>query len=86
MSDSFDIGLSQVSPDDQSLRLLIGENVRRLRTEQDLSKKTLARISGVSRPLLDKVERGEADLRASYISRIADSLSVPPAVLLTPHR
>ena len=68
-----------------SLNEIIGKNVQRLRIEQSLSKKTLARIARVSRPQLDKIESGEADVRLSCIARIADSLSVTPADLLKPY-
>ena len=63
----------------------IGKNVQRLRIEQSLPKKTLARIARVSRPQLDKIESGEADVRVSCIARIADCLSVAPADLLKPY-
>ena len=68
------------------LRVRIGENVHRLRVDQDLNKKTFAKIAGISRPLLNKIERGEADLRMSYIIRIADVLSVTPVDLITDHK
>jgi len=69
----------------ESLNEIIGKNVQRLRIEQSLSKKTLACIARVSRPQLDKIESGEADVRLSCIARIADSLSVAPADLLKPY-
>ena len=69
-----------------SLNETVGRNVQRLRAEQSLPKKTLAHIACVSRPQLDKIERGEADVRQSCIARIADSLSVAPADLLKPHQ
>ena len=69
-----------------SINAIVGKNVKRLRIEQNLPKKTLASIASVSRPLLDKVENGEADLRLSYIVRIADSLSVTPIDLLKPYQ
>ena len=68
-----------------SLNETIGKNVQRLRIEQSLPKKTLARIARVSRPQLDKIESGEADVRMSCIARIADGLSVAPADLLKPY-
>jgi len=67
-----------------SLNETIGRNVQRLRVEQELPKKTLAHIARVSRPQLDKIESGEADVRLSCIARIADGLSVAPADLLKP--
>ena len=67
-----------------SLNETVGRNVQRLRVEQSLPKKTFAHIANVSRPQLDKIESGEADVRLSCIARIADSLSVAPADLLKP--
>lgn len=86
MSDHIDDTFEHQSEPTASLNKIIGKNVQRLRIEQNLPKKTLARISSVSRPLLDKIENGEADVRLSCIVRIADGLSVTPAELLKPHR
>ncbi len=66
------------------LSVVLGDNVKRLRVEQGLNKKTFSLMVGVGRPLLNKVESGKADLRLSYIIRIADGLSVSPLELLIP--
>ena len=60
----------------------LGYNVRRLRAEQRLTKQTFAMMVGIGRPLLDKIENGEADPRLSLIIRLADALSVTPEDLL----
>ncbi len=74
------------NPAQESLSETLGANVMRLRNEQRLSKKTFALMVGIGRPLLDKIERGQSDLRLSYIQMLADALSVDPIDLITPFR
>ena len=64
------------------LRHTLGENVARLRKEQELNKTTFALMAGVSRPYLNAIERGQADVRLSYVQKIADALCVEPIDLL----
>jgi transcriptional regulator with XRE-family HTH domain len=64
------------------LGLVFGRNVKRIRIDQGINKKSFALICGISRQLLDKIESGTADVRLSYVQRIADALSVKPVVLL----
>lgn len=58
-----------------------GRNVKRLRIEQHINKKSFSQMCGIGRPLLDEIERGESNIRLSYIQRIAEALSVDPSVL-----
>lgn len=60
----------------------LGSNVERLRREQDLSKTTFAHMSGISRPFLNKIERGTSNPNLSYVQQLADALSVAPIELL----
>jgi len=62
----------------------LGANVRDIRSEQQLSITALARISGICRPLLMKIEKGESDVRLSYVERLSAALCVSPLELLTP--
>ena len=64
------------------LQYTLGENVAWLRMEQSLNKKTFARMAGVSRPYLNAIEDGQADIRLSYMQRLADALCVDPIMLL----
>ena len=64
------------------INIVFGTNVRRLRREQRLSLVGLAHISGVSRQLLAKIELGDADVRLSYLKRLADAFCVDPQELL----
>ncbi len=41
-------------------------------------------MSGICRPLLMKIERGESDIRLSYVERLSAALCVSPLELLTP--
>ena len=60
----------------------LGENVSRIRKEQALTKKSLASLSGISRPSLDHIESGHSNVRLSFVQQIADALCVDPAELL----
>lgn len=66
------------------LGVALGRNVRDFRTEQHISVSLLSRIAKISRPLLTKIEKGEADVRLSYVERLADALCVDPLQLLEP--
>ena len=69
----------------EQLKTALGENVARLREEQELTKKSFAIMSGVSRPYLDSVEKGTSDARLSYVQKFADALCVEPGDLLQDH-
>ena len=66
------------------LSAVLGNNVRKLRIEQGTSISALSYVAKISRPLLARIERGEADVRLSYIERLADALCVEPLQLLMP--
>ncbi|MEE8733598.1 MAG: helix-turn-helix transcriptional regulator [Eggerthellaceae bacterium] len=68
-----------------SLAQTLATNVTALRSQQGLSKQMFALMAGISRPMLNRIESGEADTRLSYVQRIADALGVEPTYLLTPH-
>lgn len=61
----------------------IGSNLRRLRTERGMSLESLAGKTGVSKPTLIHIERGDANPTLAIIWRIADGLNVPVGALLT---
>ena len=67
---------------DSELRVVFGRNVRAARTSQHLSVTRLAYMADVSRSLIAKIESGSADVRLSYVQRIADVLCVNPLELL----
>jgi transcriptional regulator with XRE-family HTH domain len=72
-----------VVPSDQLEResLELGQAIRALRVEQDLTLKTVARIAGVSQSLISQVERGLASPSITTLRRIATALDVPIAAL-----
>ena len=65
-----------------SMSMALGHNVHRLRKEQGMKKKSFAMMVGIGRPLLDKIESGESDVRLSYVQKLADGLGVSPLELL----
>jgi len=60
----------------------VGEAVRALRTRRRLSTRALARLAGVSQPLLSKIENGAALPSVPSLYAIAEALGVGPADLL----
>lgn len=74
---------------DNALARTFGCNVSLIRRAQRLPKRLLADMAGISRPYLNDIECGVADVRLSTVMRIADALAVNPIVLLydlTPQR
>ncbi|MFA7414068.1 MAG: XRE family transcriptional regulator [Rhizobium sp.] len=58
----------------------VGERVRRLRAERGLTLDQLAEISGVSRAMISRVERGEASPTAALLARLCSALGVSLSV------
>jgi len=65
---------------------IIGENLRRIRQERNLSLGQLAARSGVSKVLLSQIERGDGNPSISTVWKIADALQVPYTALLDRER
>lgn len=68
-----------------SLADILAYNVAALREDQHINKQMFSLMTGISRPMINRIESGEADARLSYVQRMADALGVTPAYLLTPH-
>jgi len=64
---------------------IIGENLKRLRSERDLSLGGLSELSGVSKVLLSQMEKGESNPSIHTIWKIADALELPYTALLEQH-
>lgn len=60
----------------------IGENIKNLRIEQNLSQQKLANEIGVSQKAIDYWERGVNEPKASYIVLLADFFGVTCDFLL----
>lgn len=71
--------------DDKRLASVLGNNVEALRRMHGLTKMKLSLMTRISRPLLNKIINGTADIKLSYIVRLADALGVQPQELLKPN-
>jgi transcriptional regulator with XRE-family HTH domain len=63
---------------------IIGRNIRRYRQRLGISQEILADKSQLHRTYVGGVERGERNISAKNIAKIAKSLSVQPNKLLKP--
>lgn len=61
---------------------VIGNNVREYRKKLGLSQEELADLSGVHRTYIGAVERGEKNVSALSIAKIAKALKIKPDKLL----
>jgi transcriptional regulator with XRE-family HTH domain len=68
-------------PDD--LGVVVGENLRRMRTRRNLSLEGLAKLSGVSRAMLNQIELGRSTPTINLVFKIARAFEVPFSALLT---
>lgn len=66
---------------DRLLRLL-GERVREARARRGMTRRTLARDSGVSERYLAQIESGQGNISVLLLMRIAQSLNLPLADLM----
>lgn len=65
-----------------NLNYIIGENLKRLRTQRNLSLSKLSDMCGVSKVMLGQIERGESNPTINTIWKIAKGLKVPYTVLI----
>lgn len=71
----------RVSDPADEVALIVGANLRRLRTRQGHSLERLAKISGVSRAMLGQIENGKSAPTISLLWKVANALGVPFASL-----
>ncbi|MBK1974293.1 helix-turn-helix transcriptional regulator [Brevundimonas sp. 2P06AA] len=62
---------------------VLGENVRRIRREREMTLETLAHEVGLAYSYLGQLERGQRNPTLGVIERIAEVLNVDPLDLLT---
>jgi transcriptional regulator with XRE-family HTH domain len=62
--------------DDDAVGRKIGERVKILRMANDLTLDQLASVSGVSRAMISRIERGEASPTAALLARICSALGL----------
>ena len=63
---------------------VLAEEVKFHRKQRDLSLEALAELSGVSRSMISKIERGEAVPSTAILSRLAEALGVTFSRLMAP--
>lgn len=68
------------------LTLVVGVNLRRLRTERGLSLEKLAQASGVSRAMLGQIELGQSAPTINVLWKIAQALDVSFSALIAAPR
>lgn len=61
---------------------VIGKNIRSYRQKAGLSQERLAELSGLHRTYVGAVERGERNISALNISKVANALRIKPHQLL----
>ena len=64
------------------MRRIVGQNLRRIRTEKGLSQEELALRAGIDRTYISSLERGVYSATVTMVGKIADVLGVEPAELL----
>lgn len=66
------------------MRVLVGENVRRLREAMGLTQEQLAELSGFGQNYLSDLERGKRNPTVVTLFELATALQVQPEVLVRP--
>ncbi|KAB1069899.1 helix-turn-helix domain-containing protein [Methylobacterium planeticum] len=74
----------QIEGEARSQLAILADEVRLHRKERDLSLEALAALSGVSRSMISKIERGEAVPSTAVLSRLAEALGVTFSRLMAP--
>ena len=64
---------------------IIGENLKKLRLERNLSLRQLSEIADLSTVMLSQIEKGDANPTINTIWKITDALHVPYTSLLEKH-
>ena len=68
---------------EDSILQVFGQRVREIRAEKELSQEKLGFLSGLDRTYISGVERGVRNVSLVNIAKIAKSLDVSPADLLS---
>ena len=67
--------------DDRVLR--VGERIRALRLQLNLSQEALGELASLDRSYMGQVERGEKNITLINVFKISDALEVEPHMLFT---
>lgn len=68
---------------ESALRQNLAVNLRRIRSERNLSQDELADICGLHRTFIGGIERAERNITIATLEKIADSLKLDPISLIT---
>lgn len=68
-----------------NLGLVVGQNMKRLRSRRNLSLEGLAKLSGVSRAMLGQIELGRSVPTINVVWKIACAFDVPFSTLIAAH-
>lgn len=82
LSKTSEAGLSDVADPSHELSVIVGRNLRRLRTKRGHSLERLAKLSGVSRAMLGQIETAKSVPSINVLWKIAHALQVPFATLM----
>ncbi|MBX9933107.1 MAG: XRE family transcriptional regulator [Methylobacterium sp.] len=74
----------QIDGEARSQLAILADEVRLHRKQRDLSLEALSSLSGVSRSMISKIERGEAVPSTAVLSRLAEALGVTFSRLMAP--
>ncbi|OPL09775.1 MAG: hypothetical protein AVO34_05000 [Firmicutes bacterium ML8_F2] len=66
----------------ENIRIIFGNQLKKLRLTQNLSQEELAFLSGLHRTYISSVERGERNISITNIDRLAKALNIEPYELL----
>lgn len=80
---SYHILMVQDNSTSEAFLRKLGSRIKYLRTKKGLSQEALAEAAGLDRSYIGCVERGERNISAINIKRIANALNLSPAKLFT---
>jgi transcriptional regulator with XRE-family HTH domain len=69
----------------ENLGLIVGQNIKRLRSRRDLSLEALSKLSGVSRAMLGQIELARSVPTINVVWKIANAFNVPFSTLIASH-
>jgi transcriptional regulator with XRE-family HTH domain len=75
-----------MSPEEKRLRVVLAENVRRLREEEGLTQEQAAERAGVDPRTWQRIESGETATEMDTIGSVAAALDVDPPLLFALRR
>lgn len=82
MSHIVDAPVTEAEPEDDADQRRLGERLQRLRTERKWSLTELAEESGVSRAMINRVERGVSSPTATILGRLSGAFGLTISQLL----